>query len=232
MSKDPMSDMGPRVAKLESAVEMIGRELSDFIKVSRDNQSDTNRQIAALATATERAGAPRATNWQTLFAGLAFVISIGAGIWLVLQERIDRNREDTLAVERRDRVSYDDQREQINKLHNSLVDHEKQIAHPVGLAEIINLKKNVDALNLLVKDESARLDSKLQREFSLVNDSVKITTADLDTRIQREFGLTKERDESRFNKLEFRQLEQIKRDEDELQVWRMKAMNAEKGKTQ
>ena len=202
-----------RMAIVETGLQVLTREVGDLVSVVRVQADNTNKQIAALSTSVERAAAPRATNWQTMFAGIALMMTIGGGIWFVLQERISRSVEDTEKVDTR-----------MTRFRESFAEHEKQEMHPVGLARVQALEKASVLAAEHLTSMLDRLDSKLQKEFQLANDNTSQQTKDLDTRLQREFGLTSDRVNARLEKLERWNYEEKQADEAELRQWRLKAM--------
>ena len=219
-----------RVAVVETGLQTLTREVGQLVDAIRAQSTDVAKQIAALSIAVEKAAAPRATNWQTLFAAIALVVTIGGGVWVVLDGKISRNTLDLVDSERRSRVIDEDLRAHIDKFHDELVAHQQLKSHPVGEARIDAMEKQMLLMTDRLSASLAALDAKLQKEYQLAGENTATRVADLDMRLQKEFSLTDARANARLEKLERWNYDEKQADEAELRGWRLGAMAREKQK--
>ena len=213
----------PRVARLETGLETLTRNVGELTISMRETSADTNRKIDALIVSVTQAQAPKKTDWS-LFVSIGFLIlALGSAVFWPLNQQTNDNK-----LEVRD-------------IHTSFVDHTKMDMHPVGMAKIQALMKSIDETKaeLIIRD--ADLDVKIQKETQLMTDLVSAKIVSLDSRLQSEMNLKNEvfdvkitaqfdkqnlvndRMYARVLKLEEINSEEYSKNMDELRAWRAKA---------
>ena len=206
----------PRVARLETGLETLTKNVSDLTITIRDNNLEVSRQLAALQVSVTTAAGPKRTDWGVILTAIGLILAIGAAVFVPINN------------------STKDNKDAILKVQDMMADHMKLTLHPVGSALVQRLEEQIATHTLLndrvMKEHVERdtqefnaLDKKLQLEYSLVNVNLAAQTAALDVRLQKEFGLTQLRNDARFNKLEADDLAQRDLDQQELRQWRSKA---------
>ena len=180
------SHMEGRVARLEEGLTQLTRNVSDLTTSLREYSAQTNQKIDALAISVTQAQSPKRTDWSVIIAASRIDFGVGGS--------------GTYSSER----STQDNKQQIEKYHESMVEHMKLELHPVGKARIDALEKRYDQMlsDMIARD--AALDAKLQRETALMTQLVSEKVTDLDIRLQREFNLVSERNAARLTKIEER----------------------------
>jgi hypothetical protein len=213
----------PRVARLETGLETLTRNVSEMAVSMRENSNDTNRKIDALIVSVTQAQAPKKTDWS-LFVSIAFLImALASAVFWPLSQQTQNNKEDLKA------------------LHTSYVDHTRLDMHPVGQARVNALVKSADETRMELTKRDADLDTKIQKETALMLDLVNAKLAALDNRLQSEMNLKNEifnvqiraqyekqdlvndRMYARVLKLEAVNSEEYSKNMDELRAWRSKA---------
>lgn len=202
---DNEQHLEPRVARLEVGLETLTRNVSEMATSIRDNALATNAKIDQLAIAVTQAGAPKKTDWSLFVSIGFFILALGSAVFWPLNKQTQDNKQE------------------INNYHESMVEHMKLDMHPVGLARVQALVKDVDMTKAELVARDAALDIKIQRETQLMTDLIAAKVTDLDIRLQREFNLVNERNSARLTKLEELELDHIRRDREQLQKWIDKA---------
>lgn len=125
----------PRVAKLETGLEILTRDVTSLAHVVREQSRNIEVEIQKLAVAVTQAGAPRKTEWPVLIATLMLVMAIGSAAFSPLRQNVSNNKTDILAVQ------------------SALTSHVAQDYHPVAALRF----QEVDArLNKLEANEAER----------------------------------------------------------------------------
>jgi hypothetical protein len=106
----------PRVAKLETGLEMLARDVASLVQVVRDQGNNIEEQIKQLAIGVTQAAAPRRTDWQTLIATVMLIMAIGTAVVVPLNQTAQENKTALAEIEQ--------------VMH----EHEKLQLHPVGQA--------------------------------------------------------------------------------------------------
>lgn len=85
-----MSDthLEPRVAKLETGLEMLTRDVASLAQITRDQGNSIERQIKDLAIGVTQAAAPRKTDWQTLIALVMLIMALGSAVFWPIHQQI------------------------------------------------------------------------------------------------------------------------------------------------
>jgi hypothetical protein len=120
---DRMNDLHlePRVAKLETGLEMLTRDVASLAQIVRDQGSSIERQIKELAVGVTQAAAPKRTDWQTLISAVFLVMAIGSAVFVPLTQRLTTLEETTRAL---------------SVQHEA---HEHLVAHPLAELKLNNL---------------------------------------------------------------------------------------------
>lgn len=82
----------PRVAKLETGLEMLTRDVASLAQIVRDQGSGIEEQIKQLAVGVTQAAAPRRTDWQTMIAGIMLIMAIGTAVVVPLNQTAQENK--------------------------------------------------------------------------------------------------------------------------------------------
>jgi len=122
----------PRVAKLETGLEMLTRDVASLAQIVRDQGSGIEEQIKQLAVGVTQAAAPRRTDWQTMIAGIMLVMAIGTAVVVPLNQTAQENKLAIAAMEQ--------------KYEN----HSQLQLHPVGQALLGRLENQ---LAIHIKDD-------------------------------------------------------------------------------
>jgi len=215
-NNDSQAHLEPRVARLETGLETLTRNVNDLTIAMRDNNTEVGRKLDALSVSVTTASGPRRTDWGVIIAGIGLILAIGAAVFVPLNN-----------------MAYDN-KVSIQKSMDTMTDHVKLTLHPVGQALVQRLEEQITSHALLnekvIKDHIDRdiqefeaLDKKLQLEYSLVNSKLESQLLALDLRLQKEFSLTQVRNDARLTKLETSDNTQQEFDQQELRQWRSKA---------
>lgn len=84
----------PRVAKLETGVEILTKDVTALAQIVRDQGNSIERQIKDLAVQVTQASAPRRTDWSLVVSIAMFVLAAGAAIFSPLNQSILNNKEE------------------------------------------------------------------------------------------------------------------------------------------
>jgi len=169
---DVNSGWEPRVAKLETSMEMLTNNVNTLTNNVRDQGVDIEKQLRELTASINLVASPKQTNWSTIIAAIALILALGAAVFAPLNMRINENK-----------IS-------IEKLSGFHFDHEKLPLHPVGETKIAGLEGSIADKHHLFEQSIGELNDKLQEEFKLTTDATKEQIEQLDVRLQREFMLS------------------------------------------
>ena len=78
----------PRVAKLETGLEILTRDVSSLAGIVRDQGRNIEAEIQKLAVAVTQAGAPKKTDWATLISLAFLVIALGSAMFYPLNAQV------------------------------------------------------------------------------------------------------------------------------------------------
>lgn len=212
INKSAGAALEPRVAKLETGLELLTNSVSSLAQIVRDQGTNIESQIKDLAVSVTRAAAPRKTDWQTMISLCLLILAIGSAVFWPLNQTAQNNKEDikTLTTLIREHVALDN--------------------HPAGAALMGRLegqlKSHIEDNNnqitihrLMDEKEFKSLDEKLQREFALADKTIDEKIKGM----ERVMELVDKQHILRIDKLEAKTDELNKADLDELRAWRNKA---------
>jgi phage host-nuclease inhibitor protein Gam len=204
----PMSEthLEPRVAKLETGLEMLTRDLASLAQITREQGSNIETQIRDLTVAVTQAAAPRKTDWQSIFAALMLVMAIGSAVFWPLNQLGHQNQEAVKAVQ------------------TELIEHRALRMHPVGETRVDNMELRFTELSQNNKSAIDALDKKLQRETELLVSEIRTQVGSLTQRYDNEIQNLGDRLIGRLNGYDQNILEQNRKDLEELRMWRLKGM--------
>ena len=218
------SHLEPRVARLETGLETLIRNVNDMAIAMRENVTATNQKIDALVVAVTQAQAPKKTDWSLLLSIGFFILALGSAVFWPLNKTSQDNKTELTALEQK----FD--------AHLTLP------GHPLSQAKVEGLQKDIDQRWSTYILQYKELDDKIQRETTLMNELVTTKLQALDERIQKEFNLKNEtftatmsaavnkqdlinqRYFERILRLEEYNALQVSKEQDELRQWRQKAM--------
>ena len=126
------NNLEPRVARVETGLEMLTRDVASLVQVVREQGSGIENQIRELAIGVTQAAAPRRTYWQTLIAMVMLIMAIGSAVFWPLNQTANENR---LSLQR---------------MEQNFSAHVQLQLHPVGQALLGRLE---DQLISHIKDD-------------------------------------------------------------------------------
>lgn len=197
-TKDKDDDFEPRLVSVETELSGVARNIDSLTRDVREltaavkAQGDNNAgQIQQLLVGVANASGPRKTDWNVVLAAVLVIMSIGAAAFSPMLIRIG------------------DLQASLDKQLLRFDDHQNLRMHPVGETRInafeSSLKDAISVQALSVRD----LDTKLQKEFGLVNETLRDRLLlhagqikDLDIKLQREFELSDRNMQSRVTSLQ------------------------------
>ena len=224
----------PRVARLETGLETLTRNVSEMAVSMRENSTNTNNKIDALVVAVTTAQAPKKTDWSVIIAALGLCLAIGAAVFVPLNNQANDNK---LAIANSQAIMVKHMELSLHPVGQALVQRleEQIIAHAASNERV--MKEHVDR----DEQEFNNLDKKLQLEYGLMNAKIESQILALDAKLQLEMRLTgkvvdaqfagfTEKQElvntryfERIVRLEQYNAEQTSKNDDELRQWRSKA---------
>lgn len=86
------ASLEPRVARLETGLEMISRDVTTLGSIVREQSHNIEGEIQKLAVSVTQAGAPRKTEWPTLIATLMLIMAIGSAVFWPLNQTAQNNK--------------------------------------------------------------------------------------------------------------------------------------------
>lgn len=206
------SHLEPRVARLETGLETLTRNVSDLTVTLREYASETNHKLDTLSVSVTTAAGPRRTDWSVIFAGIALIIAIGAAAIVPLNN------------------STNDNKSNISRTDDILSDHMKLNLHPVGAALLQRLEEQIVAHTVAnertMKEHIERdvqtftdLNQKCHTELELVTKNLE---QQLDA-VNKHLTFFTEKVLIRVEKIDTRNLSIDDKNDDELRQWRNKA---------
>lgn len=138
----------PRVARLETGLETLTRNVGELASSIRDNANATNIKLDSLAIAVTQAAAPKKTDWALFISIGFFILALGSAVFWPLNKGLQDNK-DTLT-----------------QCLSSMVEHGKLDMHPVGQAKVIGLEKALAD----TKQELVARDAAIDTKVNLLND--------------------------------------------------------------
>ena len=161
----------PRVARLETGLEVLTRNVSEMVVSIRENANTTNQKIDSLVVAVTTAQAPKKTDWSLFISIGFFILALGSAVFWPLNKGVQDNKDS------------------IVRNHESMVEHQKLDMHPVGMAKVEALMKDLDMTRGELVKRDADLDMKIQKETQLMTSLLSANIEALDKRFQVEVGL-------------------------------------------
>jgi hypothetical protein len=210
------NSLEPRVAKLETGLEILTKDVSTLAQIVRDQGTNIERELHQLGVQVSQAAGPRKTEWGLVINFTLLIMAIASAMFWPLNQTAQNTKN-----ELKDTVKAFD-------------DHQKLDNHPVTKV-LLNRLEDQLATHIINNDSAMRLhqdwanqqfsslDSKLQKEYTLVNARLETQIASLDTKVQLEMKLLGETVNNRLKELEHITDRQDTMDLQELRAWRNKA---------
>ena len=164
----------PRVARLETGLETLTRNVSEIAISMRENTTAINGKIDGLAIAVTQANAPKKTDWGLFISAIGLILALGAAVLIPLNS------------------STKDNKQQIEAYHSSMIEHQKLDMHRVGSARVDAVVKDMDLIRSDLVKRDTELDNKIQKETQLMTGLLAANIEALDKRLQIEMGLKNE----------------------------------------
>jgi hypothetical protein len=118
----------PRVAKLETGLDILTRDVTTLAQVVREQSKNIEREIQSLAVAVSQASGPRKTDWSTVISAIFLIMAIGSAVFWPLNQTV-RNTHDGL-----------------EKVQAQISEHMAQPSHPVSQVLVDQIKERVTKL--------------------------------------------------------------------------------------
>ena len=140
----------PRVAKLETGLEILTQDVRSLASIVRDQSQNLEGEIQKLTIAVTQAAGPRKTDWMTILTGLMFVLALGGAVFYPLNAMVNEIKSTQI--------------ENVRKFE----DHEKLTLHPVGQAMMAKVQSDlIQQSQVQAKDLQIMGDRILQRVTAL-----------------------------------------------------------------
>jgi vacuolar-type H+-ATPase subunit I/STV1 len=222
MDHMPMPDVNeshlePRVARLETGLETLTRNVSEMAVSIRENATTTNQKIDSLVIAVTQAQAPKKTDWSLFISIGFFIMALGSAVFWPLNKTTQDNHNEIVAIQQK---FENHQQLEMHPVGKALVERlEGQLASHISLNER-ELKEHDDADAKMFEN----LDKKLQTEYQLVNNTLDTKIANLNDKHNLQLQALDEQMQKRFARLETYHTVENQTDQLELRKWRNKAM--------
>lgn len=212
MNDNTQTHLEPRVARLETGLETLTKNVNDLTLSIRENNSTVSGKLDALSIAVTTAQAPRRTDWGVIISAIGLIIALGAAVLIPLNQTAKDNKQS------------------IEKSSTEMADHMKLNLHPVGAALVQRLEDQIvahAAMNDRVMKEHIErdiqtfddLNKKCHMELNLV---AKNLEQQLEA-MNKHMTFFSEKLLVRVERLETRNLNIDDKNDDELRQWRSKA---------
>lgn len=224
MSIDNEAHLEPRVARLETGLEQLSQNVNNLTSNVSRLSENIEGKFEKISIGIADARAPKRTDWALLISIGFFIMALGAAVLVPLNQNASNNKVN------------------IEKYHELLLEHQKLDMHPMGLAKVEALVKDADMTKIELVKRDENLDQKIQKETQLMTDLLSARLDALDKRLQVELGLKADISKAELNSTISRQsiineklyqridnLEAVNKlfsdkERDELRQWRSKAM--------
>lgn len=203
----------PRVAKLEGQLDRLTEDVRSLASIVRDQGSNVEKQLSELTVAVTQAAGPRKTDWSTIIAAVMLVMAIGsAAFWPMHQTSMEN-------------------KESVEHIRQEIDDHRQLQLHPVGAAivqrlesqldnYIVDNRKQMEIHTQDVKEMHTTIEKNFDDKLNLIQRIYDLELSALKEKVQ----LHDDRLYGRVVKLEDRNVMEMEREKDELQMWRLRAM--------
>jgi hypothetical protein len=94
-------ELAPRVAKLETGLEILTRDVSTLASIVREQSGNIEQEIQKLAVGVTQAAAPKKTDWSTLIALAMLIMALGSAVFWPLNETAADNKSNIQKLELR-----------------------------------------------------------------------------------------------------------------------------------
>jgi hypothetical protein len=210
---DQPNQLEPRVAILESGLNILTKNVNDLTTAVKDNSVSMEDKLERLTIAVTQAQAPKKTDWGTIIAAIALILAIGSAVFWPLNQSAHQNR---LDIEKTLLISDAHQKLELHPVGQALVQRlESQIKDHITMNAKMMEDHMVEARNMHAIIEK-HTEEKIDFQQKLHN---------LDMKSLRE------RTDLYFDKLFFRVvriedvfMKEVDKEHDELMQWRQKAM--------
>jgi hypothetical protein len=200
------AQLEPRVAKLETGLDILTQNVQNLTTAVRENSIAMEDKLERITIAVTQAQAPRKTDWSIVISGIFLIMAIGSAVFWPLNQTSQNNKTE------------------MEKMEQKFEQHQSLTLHPVGAAKVEALEISLGTTKQELISRDAALDSKIQRETILSLQTADTKINDLDIRIQKEFNLKDESMNKRLERIESYMEKQDQADFQELRNWRLKAI--------
>ena len=91
----------PRVAKVETGLEMLTRDVASLAQVVREQGVNIERQIRELAVGVTQAAAPKKTDWSLLLSLLMFILALGSAVFWPINQTAQESKHAIQTIEQK-----------------------------------------------------------------------------------------------------------------------------------
>lgn len=137
MPQKEVLPLEPRVAKLETGLEILTKDVRDLVSVVREQSHNLDGELQKLAIAVTNAAAPRKTDWPMMISLAFLIIALGSAVFYPLNSQIteikNNDAQTTMTLRNEDAIMY-------NRLEARLHDLEI-IHHELNKADLAELRE-------------------------------------------------------------------------------------------
>jgi hypothetical protein len=176
----------PRVAKLETSMEMLTNNVNTLTNTVREQGTDIEKQLRELAISVNAAAGPKKTDWGLMLGAVGLALAIGAAVFAPLNLRISDNQKN------------------VESAAINIKNHEILSSHPVSDTRLNYIESSIKEKQRLTDIAIDALNTKLQTEWTTSSGAIKERITILEN-----WTTARQRDE--FNELRDRRMTAEKR---------------------
>lgn len=196
------SHLEPRVAKLETGLDILTRNVTDLTIAVRDNTANLDDKLERLTVAVTQAQSPRRTDWGTIISGVFLILAIGSAVFWPLNQTAQDNKTAIL------------------DLSLKFEQHQQLDNHPVGAILMNRVEEQVRTHISNNEKQNEALLTHFHEEIVAAKEHLETQLKD-SSKLQ---DMINERLIAKLLVLEEQNKLDVEREKDELTQWRMKAM--------
>lgn len=92
MSQEKPTNLEPRVAKLETGLEILTRDVTTLATVVREQSRNIEAEIQNLAVAVTQAAGPKKTDWSLFIGFIMLILTIGSAVFWPINQTAESNK--------------------------------------------------------------------------------------------------------------------------------------------
>lgn len=159
----PPNHLEPRVAKLETGLEILTRDVTTLASVVREQGQNIEHELQRLAVGVAAASGPRKTDWATIISAIMLVMAIGSAVFWPLNQTAQNNSAAIQSIEQK----FDE--------------HQRLQLHPVGAALMQRLEGQLHDHIANNQRENDSQNAAWSKELDLLTERINARLAKLET---------------------------------------------------